>query len=67
MISIENRAMGKAEIADYYEITVRTLMTWINNNKKLKEELDKTGYYKTQKLFNPKQVAIIENYLGVKY
>lgn len=43
---------------------VNHLMAWIKRNKCLVEELDKTGYVSTSKMFTPRQVRLIAEYLG---
>jgi len=55
---------SKSEVADMYEISVRTLNSWINEIPELTRTLDKYGYYKNQKIFTPKQVEIIFKFIG---
>lgn len=43
---------------------VNRLMQWVKHNKTLCEELDRTGYYPTQKYLSPLQVQLIIQYLG---
>ena len=64
------RAMSKAELAMAYapELTaagaVNRLMQWIHHTPELTEDLRRTGYRKTQKLFTSLQVRTIVSYLG---
>ena len=64
------RVMSKAELAMAYapELTtagaVNRLMQWIYHNPELTEDLRRTGYRKTQKLFTSLQVRTIVSYLG---
>jgi len=64
--------MSKSELAreicsDCIETksAVRRMMSWINRCQKLKEELNKTGYSDRAKVFTPKQVDLIKEYLVV--
>jgi len=43
---------------------VNHLMEWIKRNKQLMAELVATGYEKSAKMFTPRQVALITEYLG---
>ena len=42
----------------------RQLKRWINYNKELRRELDKTGYLDKQRVLTPTQVELICHYLG---
>ncbi len=58
------KAISKSELADRYGVHIETLRMWIVNNSKLLEELQSIGYNKNKKLLNPKELQIIEKYLG---
>ena len=64
------RPMSKAELAMAYapnltvQAAVNRLMQWIRHNPELTEDLQRTGYRKTQKLFTSLQVRTIVSYLG---
>lgn len=57
--------LAKIYFADYdKEVTRRLLAREIHGNAELMAELEATGYRRSQKRLSPKQVAIIEKYLG---
>jgi len=64
------RFYTKRELASLYfpEATPHTavnhLMRWINRCEPLKEALKETGYRDRNRLFAPKQTALICQYLG---
>ena len=63
-------AMSKQELAQMYapdltpHAAVNRLMTWIHHHPTLTEELHRTGYRKTARVFTPRQVHLIVDYLG---
>ena len=64
------RPYYKIELAQAYapHITsgaaLNRLANWIRTNRQLTEELRKTDYRTTQRMFTSKQVALIFEYLG---
>lgn len=57
--------LAKIYFADYdKEVARRLLAREIHTNAALMAELEATGYRRSQKRLSPKQVAIIEKYLG---
>lgn len=62
--------MFKQDLAQVYfegydqEVARRLLAREIHSNAALMAELEATGYRRSQKRLSPKQVAIIEKYLG---
>lgn len=64
------RSYTKKELALMYfpdampRTAVNHLMTWIYQATDLMEELERTGYRKTSKWFNPRQVELIVNDFG---
>lgn len=64
------RAYSKSELALLYfpysspHTAVNHLMSWIARCAPLAEELRRTGYKKTSKMFTPRQVAAIVAQLG---
>jgi hypothetical protein len=64
------RPMSKSELAMAYapnlttQAAVNRLMDWIRHNPDLTEDLLRTGYRRTQKLFTSLQVRTIISYLG---
>lgn len=64
------RPMSKSELAMAYapnltpQAAVNRLMDWISHNPALTQDLARTGYRKTQKLFTSLQVRTIVSYLG---
>lgn len=62
--------MFKQDLAQVYfegydqEVARRLLAREIHDNAELMAELEATGYRRSQKRLSPKQVAIIEKYLG---
>lgn len=62
--------MFKQDLAQVYfegydqEVARRLLAREIHSNAELMAELEATGYRRSQKRLSPKQVAIIEKYLG---
>lgn len=67
---IDIMPMSKQELAQMYapELTphaaVNRLMSWIKRHPILFSALMQTGYKKTSKVFSPKQVELIIEYLG---
>ena len=62
--------MFKQDLAQVYfegydqEVARRLLAREIHGNAELMAELEATGYRRSQKRLSPKQVGIIERYLG---
>lgn len=57
--------LAKIYFADYdKEVARRLLAREIHGNAALMAELEATGYRRSQKRFSPKQIGIIEKYLG---
>ena len=57
--------LAKVYFADYdKEVARRLLAREIHSKADLMAELETTGYRRSQKRLSPKQVAIIEKYLG---
>ncbi|MCR5066410.1 MAG: DUF4248 domain-containing protein [Bacteroidales bacterium] len=62
--------MFKQDLAQVYfegydqEVARRLLAREIHSNAPLMAELEATGYRRSQKRLTPKQVSIIEKYLG---
>lgn len=57
--------LAKIYFADYdKEVARRLLAREIHSNAALMAELEATGYRRSQKRLSPKQVGIIEKYLG---
>lgn len=57
--------LAKIYFSDYdKEVARRLLAREIHGNAELMAELEATGYRRSQKRLSPKQVAIIEKYLG---
>jgi len=62
--------MFKQDLAQVYfegydqEVARRLLAREIHDNAELMAELEATGYHRSQKRLSPKQVGIIEKYLG---
>ncbi len=57
--------LAKIYFADYEkEVARRLFAREIHGNAELMAELEATGYRRSQKRLSPKQVAIIEKYLG---
>lgn len=57
--------LAKVYFADYdKEVARRLLAREIHSNAELMAELETTGYRRSQKRLTPKQVSIIEKYLG---
>ena len=65
-----NKYMFKQDLAKVYfadydkEVARRLLAREIHSKADLMAELETTGYRRSQKRLSPKQVAIIEKYLG---
>ena len=63
------RAMSKKELALLYlpnatpHAAVGQLMSWVKQAKGLMQELEATGYSRTQKMLTKRQVNIIVKYL----
>lgn len=64
------RVYGRQELAQEYnprvnpEVAWRRLKGWIALNKQLSQALQEAGYNPEKRLFTPKQVALIFEYLG---
>lgn len=57
--------LAKAYFPGYdKEVARRLLAREIHSNAPLMAELDATGYRRSQKRLTPKQVSVIEKYLG---
>ncbi len=56
--------LSKKELANIYDISVRTFNNWINEYPALKDELNKYGNIENVKIFSLKQVLIVYKYLG---
>lgn len=58
-------SMLKSDFAKtIYNVDVKTLMRWINTNKKLVRDLKKTGYTPRSKILTPLQIALIREKFG---
>lgn len=71
MTEFKVKAYGKSELALLYfpgassaHTAVNHLMSWIQRDPQLKEQLAKMGYRKSAKFFTPKEVGLIVEYLG---
>jgi hypothetical protein len=68
--SIPLRAYSKQELAQCYfpncpvEVAQQHLRRWIRNCKALVRELESTGMQKKCRMYTPKQVKVIMEYLG---
>lgn len=64
------KALSKTQLALMYapELTpnaaVKRLMAWLQRDEATMQRLAASGYYKTQKLLNSRQVQIIVDFLG---
>lgn len=64
------RSYGWTELALYYNPTLqpdsaaRLLRRWVNNNKRLTEDLRAAGYCDKQRRMTPRQVELLTHYLG---
>lgn len=64
------KSYGKADLAMKYnpDLTIssaqKALKRWIDYNKELTAELEKTNYNKYRKIYTPKEVELIVKYLG---
>jgi hypothetical protein len=54
------RAMSKSELAGYYNISTKMLLSWLRRNISLYDELD----YNKRNLLTPTQVKSITAHLG---
>lgn len=68
------RTYSKKELAllyfpnsKYPHTAVNHLMSWIRNCEPLWVQLQNSGYRKTSKFFNPRQVGLIVKFLGEPY
>lgn len=70
MSIIINRVYGHTELAILYfpgildKSASSQLSAWINRDKDLLNELLKAGYRKGQRMYTPRQVAILRDHLG---
>ena len=55
--------MAKAQIAELYEITTRTLANYLN--KRYYSELQKVGYRKNAKILTPNEIRKIVELIGM--
>ncbi len=53
---------NKYQLADKLEVSRTTLGLWLNH--RYFSELEKLGYYKTQKRLTPEQLKFLSNKLG---
>lgn len=71
MVEFKIKSYGVAELATMYfpnltqQSASNQFRIWLNKNITLKSELNRFGYKKNQKIYTPKQVGIIINYLGI--
>ncbi|RGP13169.1 DUF4248 domain-containing protein [Parabacteroides gordonii] len=67
---IINRVYGHTELARLYFLGIldksasSQLSSWINRDEDLLAELKKAGYKKGQRMYTPRQVAILRDHLG---
>ena len=61
---IISKAISKSELADQYGVNAVTLRNWINGNEELLKELIKIGYKKNVRILRPKELDLIEKYIG---
>ena len=70
MSIIINRVYGHTELARLYfpgildKSASSQLSSWINRDEDLMAELKKAGYKKGQRMYTPRQVAILRDHLG---
>ena len=70
MSIIVNRVYGHTELARLYfpDILPKSASSqfslWINRDEELLAELKKAGYKKGQRMYTPRQVAILRDHLG---
>lgn len=70
MIVFKPKSYGVAELACLFLPTLNNrsasnqFRTWIKKNDKLKQALIEAGFQNRQKIYTPKQVNIIIEYLG---
>jgi hypothetical protein len=64
LLTGQNNAMFKSELAEQYGVHSATLKRWITGNPQLMEELTKIGYIKHRNLLTAKEISIIMEYLG---
>lgn len=63
-------SLSKAQLALLYApnltqgAAVNRLMAWLHRDEATMQKLYASGYYKTQKVFTSRQVAIIIDFLG---
>lgn len=57
----EIKCYYKSEMADLYDVKLRTFMKWI---ELIEHKLFEIGYYRSQKMFTLKQVELIFNHVG---
>ena len=58
------KAISKSELAERYGVNAVTLRNWINGNEELLNELSKIGYKKNVRILRPKELDLIEQYIG---
>lgn len=69
-VSHWGRAWGVSEFAQLYfpghtpVAAYKTMWKWIRNSRGLKAKLEAAGWVKFQKLYTPKQVAVLIEHLG---
>ena len=59
-----SKAISKSELAERYGVNAVTLRNWINGNEQLLTELKKIGYKKNVRILRPKELDLIEQYIG---
>lgn len=66
----KNKVYAHKELASYYfpdlhpKSASRRLVSWIERDKELLDELKSTGYRKGQRIYSPRQTAILLYHLG---
>lgn len=64
------RAIGVSEFAQLYfpghtpVVAYKRMWEWIQTSRGLKAKLEQAGWVKFQKLYTPKQVAVLIDHLG---
>jgi Domain of unknown function (DUF4248) len=59
------RPLSKTQVAEIFEISVKTFISWVDEYPTFKDELLRYGDYSNNKLFTQKQVEVIWKYLGI--
>ncbi len=63
-VNFKTTVKTKNQLARDYDINVKTLIRWINDDIDLKQNLEKIGYKESTKIFTPKQVSLIHKAFG---